>query len=77
MIMCYRHYMFFLDRRIGRAVTRSFPEREIWDLNLRPAKSNRVLPTARHRCNISSKGAVLPKRNDAEMGPVNSLHASA
>ena len=26
---------------------------------------------------ISSKGAVLPGRNDAEMGPANSLHASA
>ena len=36
-----------------------------------------VLPTARHRCGISSKGAVLPGRNDAEMGPANSLHASA
>ena len=36
-----------------------------------------VLPTARHRCNISSNGAELPKRNDAEMGPANSLHASA
>ena len=36
-----------------------------------------MLPTARHRCNISSNGAVLPGRNDAEMGPANSLHASA
>ena len=36
-----------------------------------------MLPTARHRCDISSKGAVLPGRNDAEMGPANSLHASA
>ena len=32
---------------------------------------------ARHHYNISSKGAVLPWRNDAEMGPANSLHASA
>ena len=32
---------------------------------------------ARHRFNISSKGAVLPGRNDVEMGPANSLHASA
>ena len=32
-------------------------------------KSDTVLPTARHRCDISSKGAVLPGRNDAEMGP--------
>ena len=45
--------------------------------NLGPVKSDTVLPTARHRCNISSKGAVLPGRNDAEMGPANSLHASA
>ena len=36
-----------------------------------------VLPAARHRCDISSKGAVLPGRNDAEMSPANSLHASA
>ena len=36
-----------------------------------------MLPTARYRCDISSKGAVLPGRNDAEMGPANSLHASA
>ena len=35
-----------------------------------------MLPTARHRCDISSK-AVLPGRNDAEMGPGNSIHASA
>ena len=40
-------------------------------------KSDTVLPAARHRCDISSKGAVLPGRNDAEMGPANSLHASA
>ena len=32
---------------------------------------------ARHHCNISLKGAVLPGRNDAEMGSANSLHASA
>ena len=44
---------------------------------LRNEKSDRVLPTARHHCDISSKGAVLPGRNDAEMGPANSLHASA
>ena len=29
---------------------------------------------ARHRCDISSKEALLPGRNDAEMGPANSLH---
>ena len=42
-----------------------------------PVKSDTVLPTARDRCDISSKGAVLPWRNDAEMGPANSLHTSA
>ena len=40
-------------------------------------KPDTVLPTARHRCDISSKGAVLRERNDAEMGPANSLHAPA
>ena len=28
-------------------------------------------------CDITLKGAVLPWRNDAEMGPANSLHALA
>ena len=38
-------------------------------------RSNRtVLPAARHRSNISLK-AVLPRRNDAEKDPANSLHA--
>ena len=60
-----------------RTVTRSSLEREVWSSNLGPVKSDIVLPTVRHRCNISSKEAVLPGRNDAEMGPANSLHASA
>ena len=30
-----------------------------------------------HCCNISMKGAVLPGRNDAEMGPTNLLHTLA
>ena len=58
-----------------RAVTRSSREREVWDSNLGPVKSDAVLPAARHSCDISSKVAVLPGRNDAEMGPANSLHA--
>ena len=33
--------------------------------------------TARHHCDISSKGAVLPGLNDTEMGLAYSLHASA
>ena len=36
-----------------------------------------MLPTARHRCDISPKRAVLPGRNDAEIDPVTLLHASA
>ena len=46
-------------------------------LDLGPVKLDTVLPTARHGCDISSKGAILPWRNDEEMGPANSLHASA
>ena len=70
-IICYSY------RPVGRAVTRSFLDREVGGSNLGPVKSDTVLPTVRHRCNISSKGAVLPERNDAEMGPAYSLHASA
>ena len=36
-----------------------------------------MLPTAHHRCDIPSKETVLLGRNDAEMSPANSLHASA
>ena len=54
-------------RLVGRAVTWSSLEREVLGSNLGPVKSDTVLPTARHYCNISSKGAVLPGRNDAEM----------
>ena len=39
--------------------------------------SPNVLPMAPYCCSISSKGAVLLGRNDAEMSPVNSLHALA
>ena len=42
-----------------------------------PVKSDAALLTARHRCDVSSIGAVLPGRNDREMGPTNSLLASA
>ena len=58
-------------------VTRLSLEREVWDSNLGPIKSDTVLPTARHRCDIFSKEAVFPGRNDAEKGPANSLHALA
>ena len=43
----------------------------------RAAKSYTVLPTVRHRCNISSKEAALPGCNDEEMDPASSLHVSA
>ena len=33
--------------------------------------------TACYRCGITSQDAALPGRNDAKMGPANSLHASA
>ena len=45
--------------------------------NLRLVKSDTELPMALHRYDNSSKGAALPRRNDAEMSPVNSSHASA
>ena len=61
---------------IGRAVTHSSLEWEVQGSNVGPVKSDAVLPTARRRCKISSKEAMLPGRNDAEMGPANSLHAS-
>ena len=69
--------MFNENQPVGLAITRSSLEREVWGSNLKPVKSNTVFVTARHRCDISSKGAVLPGRNDAEMGFANSLHASA
>ena len=60
---------------VGRVVTRSCLEWEDWGSNLGPVKLDTVLAAARHRCNISSKGAVLPGRSDVDMGPANSLHA--
>ena len=65
------------DQPGGRALTNSSLEREVRGSNLGPVKSDAVLPTARYHCEISSKGAVLPRCNDVEMGPANSLHASA
>ena len=62
-------------RPVGWAVTRSYLEREIRGSHLGPVKSDTVLPMARHRCDISSKGTVLPPHNDVEIDPANSLHA--
>ena len=80
----------FFYQPVGRALTRSSLdyidfvtrssistlERKVCGSSLGPVKSDAVLPTACQRCDISSKGAVLPGRNDAEMGPANSLHVS-
>ena len=64
------------SRLVSRAVTHSLLERDGWGSNLGQVKSIIVLQTAYHRCDISAKGAVLPGLNDAEMDPINSLHAS-
>ena len=55
----------FLARPVGRAVTDSSVEREVWGSeffvsNLGPVKLDTMLPTTRHRCDLSSKKAVLP-----------------
>ena len=42
------------------AVTLSFLQREVWGSNLGLVKLDRVLPTARNGCGISSKEAELP-----------------
>ena len=57
---------------VGRAVTRSSLDREVRGSNLGPIGQSVAngLPPLR-------KQVVLPGRNDAEMGPANSLHASA
>ena len=65
------------QKNISQMVTRSFLEWEVRGSNLWQVKSNTVLPTAHHPCNISSKGSVWPGCNDADMGPANSLHALA
>ena len=62
---------------VDRTVTHSSLEREVRGSNLGPVKLDTMVPTARHRCDISSKEAVLPGRNNAEMGPANLLQASA
>ena len=47
------------------------------DRNIEPVESDTMLlSTARHRCDISLKRAVLPVRNDAEIDP-SYLHISA
>ena len=46
---------------------------EVIGSNPGPVRSNTELPTARHRCDISSKGAIWPMRNVAAKGFENSL----
>ena len=50
---------------------------EVIGSNFAPGQIGHSVANAHHRCDISSKGAKLPARNDAEMDPTNSLHASA
>ena len=38
--------------------------------NFGPVKSNTVLQTVRHRCDIFLTGAVLPGRNDLGLDPI-------
>ena len=58
-----------INRPIGRAITRSSLEREVRGSNLGQVKSDTLSPTARHRCDISLKRAVLLGRDDAEIDP--------
>ena len=60
---------YVIDLFAGRAVMRLFLEREVRGSNHGPVKSYTVLPTARHRCDISSKEAVLPGCNDVRWAP--------
>ena len=57
-------------------IKRSSQERQVWDSNFGPVKSDTVLLKDRHRNDISSNEAVLLGRNVAEMGPSNLQHAS-
>ena len=50
-------------------VTRSSLDREVRSSNLGPVQSDTVLPTASHRCDISSKGAGLSGRNEEGWAP--------
>ena len=59
-------------RQVVRTVMRLSLEREVWGSNLGTIKLDAVLPTIRHRCNVSSEGTgccVASWRKDAKMGP--------
>ena len=74
-----KHFDFSLcfTARRSSGLTRSSLERVVRGSNLGPVKSDTMLQRLLTERDISSIEAVLPGRNDAEMGPANSLHASA
>ena len=63
------------NRPVDRAETHSVSGAEGLRFKSRAGQSDTVLATARHRCDIPSKGAVFGR--NAEMGLTSSLHASA
>ena len=54
------------NRPVGRTVTSSSLDWEVSSSNLRMVESDTELSTARHRCGISLKGAMLPRPNYAD-----------
>ena len=64
---------------LGHAATRSTVGAGVFKSRAGQIESDTVLPlpTTRHRRDISSKGTVLCRHNDANMGPADSLQASA
>ena len=65
-----------VNRPVGRTVLHS-SLRERLRFKSRSIKSDTELPRVRQSSDISLKGAVLPERNDAEMGPANSIVLSS
>ena len=53
---------------------RSSLERGVLGSNPEPVKLDSVLPSARHRYDVYSKGAMLRWRNNSEMGPAKICH---
>ena len=60
---------------VGRAATRSSLEGNVWSSNFRPIKSDSVFKGSPPLQYFSGRSCVACRRNDAEMGPANSLHA--
>ena len=61
---------------VGWAVTHLSLERKFYASNFGTVKSDALWRTACHRCDVSSKGAMLRGRNGAKMDPANSVHVS-